>query len=837
MTVNGGAWTAYTSPITLSNGKHAVQFRATDKAGNASQITQSIAVDTEGPVVHLPSKWTLGQGVKFTITDPVSGLATARVVIEDQAEKYKKVHWDKTVSSISFSGEINWDGRFADGAIAPPGDYEVWVKTSDNAGNETFQLGWVTVPEPSVFSWILPPPTTPTAAPMTAPSPTPMPTIQPTATVQPALSAVEASAPSKPAVIMVSSSSAGGVSNTQPTPDPVQSNLPLVSAAVAAMAAAAAYEAKRKQEAERLAIAARNAKRNGKKDTNPMSYRQIAKAYAAAKYNFNATLNKAQEMGMGVEEVAKLKDDVAKSGTIGASLGTAQGYIVQKKAEQEAQAAAKRQQMEEQRAEKKEALLSSPALSMQVPPQADGYDAVEALRARNAAANSDVSASKPWWQNALEVVTATTQKSIGALIAPASNGPTSVLNRISDGNPITDFFNWVGQGLDQIGKTISSWLGGGKQPNAMPAPTPTLNPTAVNQALQTLVAPFTQTAQAKPTLIPTLTPPPHPTFMPTPLPANMWVTYPVYLRGDASLNNPPLVLLDYYSQVQFTGDTASSYDKEGNPLILYKVLVPSLEKTGWVASSFLENNSISTPLSIDSTKKVFISEIYRAPNQQAQDLMIGFPRDPSTGRIVTDPTGNISLVKTDVVNFNLCGEFSAAYVTGRPIDTLITDWVNQKAGYWQDRARQIINDPSRLTGIDDIKNMLDQYNCSYQDFPAPFKVDPLIGKPIITPNQLKAQLDQGNALIIGVNANQQGILAQGNVGHWVVVDSIAPQGVDNGQVNAQVLIYNSMPNGQQIVDYKTLLKASGELMNQNEPNYPPDKINPAGLWVNLNETN
>ena len=76
-------------------------------------------------------------------------------------------------------------------------------------------------------------------------------------------------------------------------------------------------------------------------------------------------------------------------------------------------------------------------------------------------------------------------------------------------------------------------------------------------------------------------------------------------------------------------------------------------------------------------------------------------------------------------------------------------------------------------------------------------------------------------------------MAQGNVGHWVVVDSIAPQGVDNGQVNAQVLIYNSMPNGQQIVDYKTLLKASGELMNQNEPNYPPDKINPAGLWVNL----
>ena len=43
------------------------------------------------------------------------------------------------------------------------------------------------------------------------------------------------------------------------------------------------------------------------------------------------------------EEAAKLKADVAASGTIGASLGAAQGYIVQKRAEQEAQAAAKRQ--------------------------------------------------------------------------------------------------------------------------------------------------------------------------------------------------------------------------------------------------------------------------------------------------------------------------------------------------------------------------------------------------------------------------------------------------------------------------------------------------------------
>ncbi len=393
VTVDGGAWTAYTVPTTLSDGNHSVQFRATDKAGNASQITQSVAVDTQGPMVHLPSKWTLGQNVKFTITDSVSGLAAARVVIEDQAEKYKKVHWDESVSGASFSGGINWDGRFADGAIAPPGDYEVWVKTSDNAGNETFQLGWVTVPEPSVFSWILPPLPTWTAAPTTAPSPTPTPTIQPTATVRPALNTVEASVPSKPAVIVVSSSSAGGIRNNQPAPDPIQSNLPLVSAAVAAMAAAAAYEAKRKQEAEQaahLAIAQRNAKRNGKKDTAPMSYRQIAKAYQASLNSFKAKL-----MGQGLSdaEASAFQKQAIQNGSVSSVMDTAQN-AVEEKQRQIATGEAKRREMEAQRAEKKEALLASPAQPI---PQEDGYDTVEALRANRTDESSQASTDKPWW--------------------------------------------------------------------------------------------------------------------------------------------------------------------------------------------------------------------------------------------------------------------------------------------------------------------------------------------------------------------------------------------------------------------------------------------------------
>lgn len=127
------------------------------------------------------------------------------------------------------------------------------------------------------------------------------------------------------------------------------------------------------------------------------------------------------------------------------------------------------------------------------------------------------------------------------------------------------------------------------------------------------------------------------------------------------------------------------------------------------------------------------------------------------------------------MNYNLCGEFSAAYVAGIPIDKLISDWVNQRAGALQKRAREALSDvrKKQITEMPDIQNMLDQYNCSYQRFLTPL-VNNVAGTSLATPYTLKAQIDKGNVLIIGVDVDQHGILDQGNVGHWVVADDIAP---------------------------------------------------------------
>ena len=122
--------------------------------------------------------------------------------------------------------------------------------------------------------------------------------------------------------------------------------------------------------------------------------------------------------------------------------------------------------------------------------------------------------------------------------------------------------------------------------------------------------------------------------------------------------------------------------------------------------------------------------------------------------------------------------------------------------------------------------MLDIYGCSYKDFSSPF-YDPVAGEAIVTPARLKTQLEQGHSLIVGVNVHQQtGALNQGATGHWVVVDDIAPQGINDGQV----LLYNPMPNSQEIYSYETFIQAAANF-NNSSPMPFPNEIRATGIWV------
>ncbi|HQX17478.1 MAG TPA: Ig-like domain-containing protein, partial [Anaerolineales bacterium] len=157
VSTDGGVYQAYTSPVTFTDGYHTIQFKATDNAGNQTETPmQEFYVDATAPAIDLPTSWEVNKTIEYNIQDAGSGLATLRIVIEDEDEKYKKVAWDEDVSGNKFKGEITWNGKFRDGTIAPPGEYLVWVKAKDQAGNERFGLGKVIIPQPTVFSLFQP---------------------------------------------------------------------------------------------------------------------------------------------------------------------------------------------------------------------------------------------------------------------------------------------------------------------------------------------------------------------------------------------------------------------------------------------------------------------------------------------------------------------------------------------------------------------------------------------------------------------------------------------------------------------------------------------------------
>ena len=161
VSTDSGVYQAYTSPVPFTDGYHTIQFKATDNAGNQTKTPiQEFYVDTTAPAIDLPASWEVNKTIEYNVQDNGSGLAALRIVIEDEDEKYAKITWDEEVSGNKFKGEITWNGKFRDGTIAPPGEYLVWIKAKDQAGNERFGLGRVIVPQPNAVFALLQPATT-----------------------------------------------------------------------------------------------------------------------------------------------------------------------------------------------------------------------------------------------------------------------------------------------------------------------------------------------------------------------------------------------------------------------------------------------------------------------------------------------------------------------------------------------------------------------------------------------------------------------------------------------------------------------------------------------------
>jgi hypothetical protein len=324
---DSGAWGTFNS-LSFSDGLHTYEFKATDNAGNSTTIpVQNIKVDTIAPAINMTETLLLGETVYYSLEDNGSGLSIYRAVVEDDAEKYKKIVWLDDISGNKLEDQILWDGKFADGAKAAWGEYFITLKISDAAGNETMKTAVVSVNLLSALQ-IIPPFTPPQTSPTTTPAPA-------TRTgSEPSTGFGGTNNGAKGEITSSSLASAGGIraeggamsvhtwtkAPTSAAPAIPQSSILWGAAATALVGATLADWKRKRDEEERRAREERQA--NG-----PSPYRKIAMAYQASLNNFKATVAKAVALGMSAKEAQALKSQVINSGKIGASLNMATNHI------------------------------------------------------------------------------------------------------------------------------------------------------------------------------------------------------------------------------------------------------------------------------------------------------------------------------------------------------------------------------------------------------------------------------------------------------------------------------------------------------------------------------
>jgi hypothetical protein len=127
LSLDGGGWTAYTGPLTFSDGSHTVELRAGDTAGNTNTQSPTVRVDTQPPGLDL---------IANDFFCPVCG-EQLDVAVDVQDGGSGVVEWMLTADAglvASGSGATSqvlpWDG-----SGLPGGPYTLSLRARDAAGN------------------------------------------------------------------------------------------------------------------------------------------------------------------------------------------------------------------------------------------------------------------------------------------------------------------------------------------------------------------------------------------------------------------------------------------------------------------------------------------------------------------------------------------------------------------------------------------------------------------------------------------------------------------------------------------------------------------------------
>lgn len=153
------------------------------------------------------------------------------------------------------------------------------------------------------------------------------------------------------------------------------------------------------------------------------------------------------------------------------------------------------------------------------------------------------------------------------------------------------------------------------------------------------------------------------------------------------------------------------------------------------------------------------------------------------------------------IQYNLCGEGCVAFIFGETIETFLEKWEAKPISYFH---RVFQGGKAATTGIADLRDMVNVYGA--ESIPLrDLNYDSISDGSLISPGILRDFVDKW-CIIIGCKISSvTGELKSSGVPHWVVLDRVIPDGINNGIVE----VYNPFPDRIQRYSWKEFLASIG----------------------------
>lgn len=125
-----GVWSFQWDTQGLSNGDYTLLVRGMDEAGNVgSPGSLGALVDNLPPSVSLTKRWWIWETGTLKVSPNTFPIASVRLKISDRQNRWPAVVLEYDPGKVP--GTVSWDRRFANGILAPSGEYRVDVVVCD----------------------------------------------------------------------------------------------------------------------------------------------------------------------------------------------------------------------------------------------------------------------------------------------------------------------------------------------------------------------------------------------------------------------------------------------------------------------------------------------------------------------------------------------------------------------------------------------------------------------------------------------------------------------------------------------------------------------------------